>query len=185
MVGPGKAVERVAADAHHVVWEAGPLESETQLSRLFERSLAGGWARPLAANVDPGYGLASTFRWTAYAGAGRRLRPSRTPARSEPLSRRRPDPRRGAWRPNRLGGTARRRQRAVVRDMAADRTVLSVSMPLCKGKRCYELEQVTLVKKASSSLATGRIPTNPSSFASASPNVLAARLCFRTTESPI
>ena len=159
VVVPGKAVERVAADAHHVVWEAGPLESGNEPSRLFERSLAGGRARLLAANVDPGYGLASTSRWIVYAGAGRRLLTvTHAGTKRAVLSTSLLTP--VAGRGDRIAWAEQQgdRQRVVVRDMAADRTVLSVSMPRCKGKRCYQLEQVTLADKG---VVFARDGTNP------------------------
>jgi hypothetical protein len=57
----------VSADSRHLVWESGPIESETLSPSIHDRNLATGSTRTFPGTVNPLWGLASTSRFVFYA----------------------------------------------------------------------------------------------------------------------
>ncbi|HMJ00424.1 MAG TPA: hypothetical protein VK488_11370 [Gaiellaceae bacterium] len=156
----GAAVERVAAEQRHLVWETGPLEGNGP-TVVLDRVAGSGRKRILAQHVNPSYGLAVTAGWTVYANGGARtslIAISRDGSKRIVLSHSLAAPfaARGpliAW-AEQEGG----QQRVVVRDMRAGRVRLATKMPRCVGGRCYQLEQITLAKQG---VVFTRDSTNP------------------------
>ena len=147
-VSRGIAVDGIAADPHHLVWETGPFEDESTPTVLHQRPLAGGPARTLASGVVPNLGVASTAQWVVYAvtrgttswlmavhhdGKGAHRIATGLVA---PLAQR------GAlvaWAEERAGI-----QRVVVSDLDANRKWVAAATPRCVRGRCYRIDAVTL-----------------------------------------
>jgi hypothetical protein len=156
VVVKGKAIQAVAADRNHLVWETAPLEggdhdtreADKEAPALVERRLDTGATRVLATNVEPHYGLASTANWVVYALPDRRLIAvahggSRRIVLSTSLLA--PLAARGelvAW-AERDGD----RDRVVVRDMSGRRPAVILRMKRCELRRCYQIEAVTLAER--------------------------------------
>jgi hypothetical protein len=147
-VSRGIAVDGIAADPHHLVWETGPFEDESTPTVLHQRPLAGGPTRTLATAVVPSLGVASTTRWVVYA-AARGTTSSLMAVHHDGSGAHRlaaglvaPLAKRGslvAWAEERAGT-----QRVVVSDLDENRTWVAAAMPRCVRGRCYRIDAVTL-----------------------------------------
>ena len=144
----GIAVDGIAADPHHLVWETGPFEDESTPTLLHQRSLGGGPTRTLASAVVPNLGVASTAQWVAYA-VTRGTTSSLMAVHHDGSGAHRiatglvaPVAQRGAlvaWAEERAGT-----QRIVVSDLDAKRKWVAAAMPRCIRGRCYRIDAVTL-----------------------------------------
>ena len=147
-ISRGIAVDGIAADPHHLVWETGPFEDESTPTVLHQRPLAGGSSRTLATAVIPNLGVASTTHWVVYA-AARGTTSSLIAVHHDGSGAHRiaaglvaPLAQRGAlvaWAEERAGT-----QRVVVSDLDANRTWVAAAMPRCVRGRCYRIDAVTL-----------------------------------------
>jgi hypothetical protein len=63
----GTATGPVGSDGNHLVWESGPLETDSSQPILHDRTLPTGVTKTIARKVDPLYGVASTTRWVFFA----------------------------------------------------------------------------------------------------------------------
>jgi hypothetical protein len=148
LVSRGIAIDGIAVDPHHLVWETGPFEDESTPTVLHQRPLAGGPTRTLATAVVPNLGVASTASWVVYAVA-RGTTSSLMAVRHDGSGAHRiatglvaPLAQRGAlvaWAVERAGT-----QRVVVSDLDANRTWVAAAMPRCVRGRCYRIDAVTL-----------------------------------------
>ena len=147
-VSRGIAIDGIAADPRHLVWETGPFEDEGTPTLLHQRPLAGGPIRTLATAVVPNLGVASTARWVVYA-VTRGTTSSLMAVHHDGSGAHRianglvaPLAQRGAlvaWAEERAGI-----QRVVVSDLDANRTWVAAAMPRCVRGRCYRIDAVTL-----------------------------------------
>jgi len=147
-VSRGIAIDGIAVDPHHLVWETGPFEDESTPTVLHQRPVAGGPTRTLATAVVPNLGVASTASWVVYAVA-RGTTSSLMAVRHDGSGAHRiatglvaPLAQRGAlvaWAVERADT-----QRVVVSDLDANRTWVAAAMPRCVRGRCYRIDAVTL-----------------------------------------
>jgi hypothetical protein len=140
------AVGPVAIDRHHLLAVVGSVEGEDHPPKLVQRGLDGGPETTLAADVQRGFGIASTEHWVAYVpgsgnaivavhhdGSGRRMLsgPTITPIAT-----------RGnliAW-----AEQNRSRQHVFVLDLETGARWIAATMPRCVNGRCYRIDTVTL-----------------------------------------
>lgn len=141
---------RVAFDPNHVVWVTGPLQARIAPTVLMQRDLRSKRSTTLAVDVDPGFGLASTTGWVAYADTGsesRLLAVTHDGRRRVTLSSSLVAPIAGrgelvAW-AEQVGHA----HRVVVRDMARNTDWVAAEMPRCVRGRCYQIGGVTLAER--------------------------------------
>jgi hypothetical protein len=146
----GTAAGPVGSDGGHVVWESGPLETDSSQPILRDRTLSTGTTRTIASKVDPLYGVASTARWVFFArttvSGTQLLRASHEGAESSVVtdSLASPVASRGdvvAWAEE--SGSS---QRVVALDAAHDVQWTVARMPSCSVSGCYHIGAVTVAE---------------------------------------
>jgi hypothetical protein len=148
VVVSGAAAGPVGSDADHVVWESGPLETDSIQPVLHDRVLSTGKTTTIARKVDPLYGVASTTRSVFFArtapGGTQLLRVSHGGGRSRVLtgSLAAPIASRGdvvAW-----AEETDASQRVVAMNARTGRQWEVASMPRCTVSGCYHIGAVTV-----------------------------------------
>jgi hypothetical protein len=147
---PGRAVLDVALSADHLVWEAGPLESE-KIPVLRQRDLQTGRVITFATDVLPDYGLAATRRWVVYASQAASGRVQLNAVRYDgsghvilsdyiaaPLAARGDSV---GW-----AEVAGSRFDVFVKEMTNGPKWLAASLPRCPRQGCYRIDAVTLAE---------------------------------------
>ena len=144
----GAAAGPVSSDADHVVWESGPIETDSIQPILHDRVLSTGTTTTIARKVDPLYGVASTTDWVFFARTSPRgtqlLRVSHKGGKSRMLtgSLTAPIASRGdviAW-----AEETDSSQRIMALDARTDRRWEVAGMPRCTVSGCYHIGAVTV-----------------------------------------